>query len=143
MLDPGSALTVATATLQFLSFSLEALELCRQIRDDAQGATTKNKALEASTKELHGILKELQTNAAIDSSQAGRRINKIAADCLALADDLVKLLEAVRGPTGKKSPAALNATFKALRGNKKIEKLRNALRERQTMLYTAVTHDIR
>ena len=121
-----------------MSFSLEAVELCRQIRDDAQGATATNKALEASTKELNSILKGLQTNATINKSQAGRRVSQIAADCLALADDLVKLLEEVRGATRKKPSGALNATFKALRGNKKIEKLKNALKEKQTMLDTVV-----
>ena len=143
MPDPLSALAVATATVQFLDFSLKALELCRQIRDDEQGATASNKALEASVKEFNGILKDLQTQTTVNTSQAGRKISKIAADCLALADDLTKLLEEVRGATRKKPLGALNATFKALRGNKKIEKLKNALKERQRTLDTAVTYDIR
>ena len=143
MLDPGTALNVATATVQFISFSLEALELCRQIRDDTQGATAANKALEASTKELNALLKDLQTQLATNSSQTGKRISKVTADCLASADDLVKLLAEVRGASAKKPLGAVNATFKALRGNKKIEKLKNALSEKLATLEIAVDHDVR
>ena len=143
MLDPGSALTVATATLQFISFSLETLELCRQIRDDTQGATAANKALEASTKELNVLLKDLQAQPATTSSQAGKSIRKISTDCIALADDLQKLLVDVRGGAAKKPLGAANATFKALRGSKKIEKLKNALKDKQALLDTAVNHDVR
>jgi hypothetical protein len=142
-MDPVTALSVAAAAFQFVSFSLEALELCRQIRDDAEGATAANKALEASIKELNDASEGLKTQVAADTSQTGKRIKKITSDCLALENDLINILEQVRGAARKKPLGALNATFRALKGNKKIEKLKNALKDRLAALESAINHDIR
>lgn len=142
MLDPVSAIGVAAAALQFLSLSLDALELCRQIRDDAVGATKANKDLEAVTKDINDVVKELKT-VTNNNNQSGRRINRVAADCVVSSNELIKLLEEVRGAGLSKALGPAKATFKALKANKKIEKLRNAMKDRQALLDTALTHDIR
>ena len=87
-------------------------------------------------------MKELKT-ATTGTTQAGRRISKVAAECVVLSDELVKLLEDVRGAGRRKPLGSVNATIKALRGNKRIEKLRKAVKEKQALLDTALTHDIR
>ena len=124
-----------------MSFSLEALELCRQIRDNVEGATAANKALESSGRDLNGIVSELKA-ATANTNQAGKRLNRIAIECIALSDDLIKLLGDVRGASHGKRTVSVQATFRALKGNKKIEKLKNAVKEKQALLDTALTHDI-
>ena len=142
MLDPVSALSVAAAVFQFLSFSHEALDLCREIRDNAEGATQYNKSLEGSSRELRGVVKELQI-ATANTNQAGKRLNRIAIECLSLSNDLVKLLDDVRGAALWQPIGATKPTFKAMKESRKIEKLKNAIEEKQALLNTALSHDIR
>jgi hypothetical protein len=140
MLDPLSALNVATAVTQFLNFSANALELCKEIRDDTQGATAANKALEQSMREFNDIAKGIRTAAGQTSS--GRRLSSTAKQCITLSDDLLKMLEEVRQAERQK-PNVSKATFKALRSKRKIEKLQNAVEKQQAILDTALSHDSR
>jgi thiamine biosynthesis lipoprotein ApbE len=140
MLDPLSALNVATAVTQFLSFSANALELCKEIRDDAHGATNANKSLEHSIQDFNDIARDIRAAASQDSS--GRRLSSTAKQCVTLSDDLLKLLEEVR-QAGRQRPSVVKATIRALKDKRKIEKLQNAVQKRQAVLDTALSHDTR
>ena len=56
---------------------------------------------------------------------------------------LIKLLEEVRGASRTRALGTARATFRALKANRRIEKLRNAMKDQQASLDTALTHDIR
>ena len=73
MLDPVSAIGVAAAAIQFLQFSLQVLDVCRQIRDDAEAASDANKELEEYSRTLQGLNKDLKASAT-QGNAAGRRI---------------------------------------------------------------------
>ena len=74
-MDPVSAIGVAAATVQFVQFSLQALSLCREIRDNAEGTTNANKRLESYSQTLQALVRGLKAGTA-RSSAAGRRIAK-------------------------------------------------------------------
>lgn len=77
-MDPVSALSVAAAAVQFFQFSLEALRLCKEIRDDTQHTTAYNKQLESTTKELKDALEQLKRETARNTSSGSKRINELA-----------------------------------------------------------------
>ncbi|GIZ46973.1 hypothetical protein CKM354_001007500 [Cercospora kikuchii] len=141
-MDAISALSVATATVQFLDFSLQALALCRQIRDDAQGSTAVNAQLSAYARDVRNAAQELQRTST-NNTPAGRQIVNVARQCIATSEELTNVLLEVQR-TGK--PSAFNnakTTFKAMRGRRTNEKLQNALRAQHERLDSAINHDIR
>ena len=140
MMEPLSTLSIVTAITQFLSFSSEALKLCKEIRDDVQGATAANKALEESTREFRELAKDVKTAAGQDA--ASKRVERVANQCNVLSDDLLKLLKEVRS-AGRQRPSMAKLTFKAMKGKRKIEKLQNAVEKQQVLLHNVLSHDIR
>ena len=141
MLDPVSAIGVTAAALDFLQHGLDALDLCRQIRDDAEGATATNKALESSTEELKDIVETLRP-AVSTPNHATRSISSLASQYIALADELLKLLKDVRG-AGNPKTFATKKFFKVLREKRTIEKLSSAMKSKQENFDTANINYIR
>lgn len=62
-MDPVSALGVAAAAVQFFQFSVEAIKLCKEIRENG-GTTDTNKRLEKSTREVRQAYKDLEARLA-------------------------------------------------------------------------------
>jgi hypothetical protein len=136
-MDPISAIGVAAAAVQFLDVSLKALRICREIRDDAQSSTEKNKELENSARKLKESRTELSTP---PRSNVPRRIADTAKQCAVHIDELVRVLEHVRG-AGMKIGTA-KATFRVMRERRTIEKLENLLNEKQKTLDRLLIQDI-
>ena len=113
-----------------------------QIRDDVDGTTNANKQLEAHSRLITEVLSEISPSKA-EFEKAGRRISQAAKECLAISGELTTLLLEVRGAGRAKPLSAARATLRALKSNRKIEKLKNALKERQAALDAAIAHDIR
>ncbi len=142
MLDPVTALGVAASAVQFLDLGLQALSLCRQIRDDYEGATAANKELETYSMNLKELSTELTTSTG-STNAAGRRISKIAKDCLSDADSLQAILLEVRRAGNIKFIDTLKTTFRTMKERKTIEKLQNKLKTRRELLDSAIVQDIR
>ncbi|RMZ00438.1 hypothetical protein D0864_03732 [Hortaea werneckii] len=139
-MEAVAALGVAAASVQFLDFALQALALCRQIRDDAQGATATNKELESYSQSLEGLSKELKSGQA--DNACGRRIKAVAQACIAKTEELLKLLEKVRKAGSNSRTAAAKTLFRSLKERREIEKLQNELKEKQALLDSALIQDI-
>ncbi|KAI7311436.1 hypothetical protein KC315_g12316 [Hortaea werneckii] len=139
-MEAVAALGVAAASVQFLDFALQALALCRQIRDDAQGATATNKELESYSQSLNDLSKELRSGQADNAS--GRRIKTVAQACIAKTEDLLVLLDKVRKAGSNSRTAAAKTLFRLLKERREIEKLQNELKEKQALLDSALIQDI-
>ncbi|RMY43400.1 hypothetical protein D0865_11276 [Hortaea werneckii] len=135
-----AALGVAAASVQFLDFALQALSLCRQIREDAQGTTATNKELQIYSRSIKDLSKELKSGQA--DSASGRRIKTVAQACIAKTEEILLLLENVRKAGGDSRTAAAKKLFRLLKERRTIEKLQNELKEKQTLLDSALIHDI-
>lgn len=135
-----AALGVAAASVQFLDFALQALSLCRQIRDDAQGATAANKELESYSRSIKDLSKELKSGQADNAS--GRRIKAVAQACTAKTEELLALLDRVRKAGSNSRTAAAKTLFRSLKERREIEKLQNQLKEKQALLDSALIQDI-
>ncbi|KAI7239965.1 hypothetical protein KC330_g1567 [Hortaea werneckii] len=140
IMEALAALGVAAASVQFLDFALQALALCRQIRDDAQGATVTNKELEDYSRSIEGLSRELKAAQADNAS--GRRIKAIGQACIAKTAEILILLEKVRKAGSNSRTAAAKTLFRSLKERRTIEKLQNELKEKQALLDSALIHDI-
>ena len=137
-MDGLSALSVAAAVVQFLDFSLKALEICRQVRDSERSSTERNAELEQALRTIKDLRKELNSSTA--PRKTSKRIRDAASKCIATTDELLKTLEHVRG-AGKQISTA-KAAFRVLRERKTIEKLENTLKERQRIVDQALLQDV-
>ncbi|KAI7218812.1 hypothetical protein KC333_g3373 [Hortaea werneckii] len=135
-----AALGVAAASVQFLDFALQALALCRQIRDDAQGATITNKELEDYSRSIKSLSQELEAGQADNAS--GRRIKAVGQACIAKTEEILILLEKVRKAGSNNRTATAKTLFRSLKERRTIEKLQNELKEKQALLDSALIHDI-
>ncbi|KAI6886235.1 hypothetical protein KC363_g2281 [Hortaea werneckii] len=140
IMEALAALCVAAASVQFLDFALQALTLCRQIRDDAQGATATNKELDSYSRSIKDLSKELKSTQADNAS--GRRIKAVAQTCIAKTEDLLNLLDRVRKAGSNSRTDAAKNLFRSLKGRREIEKLQNELKEKQALLDSALIQDI-
>ena len=134
-MDPISALGAAAAAVQFLDISLKALEVCRQVRDDEKSSTARNKELEDALRSLKGVRKDLES----PTTQTSKNIKDVARKCASTHDELLKLLENVRG--AGKQLSTMKAAYRVMRERRTIEKLENTLKERQKLLDRALLQD--
>ena len=121
-MDPVSAISLAAATVQFLQFSLGALAICKQIRDNVDHATDGNRELEDSIRRLHEIRKDL-TPAAMPRGTSNRHVVEAALECSQLSDELLQILQVLKDHARGKNLAVLRKTLQALKSQRKIEKL--------------------
>jgi hypothetical protein len=141
MAEAVAALGVAAAAVQFFDFSLKALSLCKQIRDNEKGATQVNQELENCTKKLKEIFEELKPD--VNLAVADRPITKARQDCIAVISDLEKLLADVKLKSSDKNFPAVKAAFCVMKGKRRVEVLQNKLLEAQRRFLAAVSVEIK
>ncbi|KAK6859128.1 hypothetical protein PG995_004981 [Apiospora arundinis] len=142
-MESVAALGVAAAAVQFFGVVVKAAALCRQIRDNADSATDYNRSLEASVRELRNVRGQLSTAAQPQPGQppssSRRRVNEWVTKCQQDSDELIKLLEEMRG-AGRNTNAARNL-FRAIKDRRRIEKLEKSLQSKKEVLHEVLQHD--
>ena len=123
-MDPATALGVAAAAVQFIEVGLKTLALCKEIRDSESDTTVLHAELQQSSKQLRTI----QSGVTLDAfpRDTSRSIKQCSLDCSS-AKELQDLLSEIRAIAQKKRFGAARAAFRAMRDQKKIEKIQNKL----------------
>lgn len=132
-----SAVGLAAAIAQFLAIAFKATGLCLEIRDNSNSATDHNESLEAYAREIKKSRAELTTN---PPNQVPRRIKELSSKCVQLTDEIIQLLEHVRGSGS--NIGTLRKVHRAMKANKRIEKLENSLRDKEKILGSLLIQDI-
>jgi tRNA(Ile2) C34 agmatinyltransferase TiaS len=136
-MDPVSSVSIAAAVVQFLDAGLKLLTICREIRDDLGSSTERNRELEEAARLLKGSMQEIER---AQTSRVPRRILAMAKSCAGTNDELIKVLDYVKG-AGKHITTA-RAALRVMRERKTIEKLQNTLRSKQSVLEQLLIQDI-
>ncbi|GAW25696.1 putative P-loop containing nucleoside triphosphate hydrolase [Rosellinia necatrix] len=136
-MDPVSAVGLAAATAQFIGLAIKATVICLQVRDSTEAATTLNQELETSMREVKESRTELSSTLAL---KAPRRIADLASKCEQMTDELIALLEHVRGAKGNATTA--KRVFRALKERKTVEKMQNSLKEKEKVLESLLVQDL-
>ncbi|KAK7934644.1 P-loop containing nucleoside triphosphate hydrolase [Apiospora marii] len=132
-MEPVTALSVSAAAVQFFGVVVKATALCREIRDNADSATDHNRDLEVSVRELQDVQAQLANAAQSSKPSTRRRIASCVAKCNQESNDLLGLLEEVRG--AGKNRSTLKNVCRALRNSRKIEKLERSLLSKRDSLH--------
>ncbi|KAK8088288.1 hypothetical protein PG997_003249 [Apiospora hydei] len=125
-MDPVSAVGIAAAAAQFIGIGIKAAALCKEIRDNADSSTDRNKALESLVRETRESRKELLTS---PPQRVPRRISDLATKCAQAADELLHLLESVRGAGANTHVSTAKRLFRVMKEKKQIEKLERRVQE--------------
>ncbi|KAK3701676.1 hypothetical protein LTR37_015328 [Vermiconidia calcicola] len=136
-MDPLSALAIATTAVQFIDFSLKTLEICRQIQNDADSATIRNKEIEEAARGVKDFEKQLISS---QRQEVPEGMVEIFKKCAVTADELQRLLEHVRG--AGKNLSKVKAVYRAVIERTAIEKLENTLKLHQEDLDRRILQDI-
>ncbi|KAK8055212.1 hypothetical protein PG993_000439 [Apiospora rasikravindrae] len=138
-MDPVSAVGIAAAAAQFIGIGIKAAKLCKEIRDNADYSTDRNKALESLVRDTQQSRKELLTN---PPQRVPRRISDLATKCAQAADELLQLLEAVRGAGASKNVSTVRKLFRVMKEKKQIEKLERSIQDKEKLLQALLIDDI-
>lgn len=138
-MDPVSAVGIAAAAAQFIGVGIKAARLCKEIRDNADSSTDKNKTLESLVREARESRKELLT---CPPQRAPRRISDLATRCVQAADELLQLLEAVRGAGASKNSNTARKLFRVMKERKQIEKMERSIQDKERLLQSLLIDDI-
>jgi len=140
-MNPATALEVAAAVAQFVEIGLKTLALCKQIRDSDTDSTVLHAELQQSSKQLEAI----QSGVTLDilPRDISRSIKQCSQDCSSAAKELQDLLSEIRAIAQKKRFGVARAAFRAMKDQKKTEKIQNKLEKCQARFHTAVSVDTR
>ncbi|KAK4969299.1 hypothetical protein LTR66_011696 [Elasticomyces elasticus] len=143
MLDPVTALSVASGVLQIIDFSTKVLVKGQEIYKS--GSTAEYAEVEGIATQLgflsSSVKTSLSTSTAKTSSvyQIDRTLTEVAAGCCAIADELLLNLSGLKLPAGNKSVwEATKRGFKSVWRAKNIKSLQDRLDKHQNLLETTI-----
>lgn len=137
MAEPLTILSIAAATAQFIDFGLKTLALCKQIRDSTTDQVQLHTELQADIKRLGDIRK------GVTLDNCPRELKDTTRDCSSVAKELEDLLLEIQGIAKTKRLGALRAALRALKDQRKIEKLQIKLEKCQHRFHAAIGVDTR
>ena len=128
MVDPLSALSVASAVVQFVDDDTKFVDKAREVA--AKGSTIENDEIEKGTIQLRSLSKSVWQHSSSGSQQPShpeQALNLMASDCCAAADELIALLGVLklRGP--KNLFKRITNSYKTGQKQEKISQLQGQL----------------
>lgn len=131
MLDPFSALNVATAVVQFLDFGIEFTGAVHKIYTSTDGLTQKNTEILSDSRRLEHLSSKLKTTTVTDSdawATSEKALLLVAGQCQELAKELSSMIEELRLEKDKsKTWDAVRRAWKTMRKKDTIDNLTRRL----------------
>ena len=115
MLDPLSAIGLASAIVQFVDFSAEIIDGAREVYGSMSGATERNRSLEVVVSQMRNLISQLSTTDSSQQSEDEKALRRLANECKILADQILDLLQKIKA---KDPDSTLQAVWAALKGQK-------------------------
>jgi hypothetical protein len=140
-----AALSVAAATVQFVDFGLETLKLCRQIKQNEQGATEANAQIEQAItqlQEVQKLFKPAVTHQGV-AHQDIQIIAKARQECDEAANELLQLLRSLQQGQGRKFGDDVRSAYRAYKTRKQVDVLRMRLEGCRERFQHALSVDTR
>lgn len=141
MLDPFTALSLATAVIQFVDFGCKIVDTGRSLYNLSEGATGANKTLEDVTCDLAAHTEKLGKSLGINGvslSDQDKAFEKLREKCHKLAKELEKTLNALKVKDSYhgilRGWTSLRKAFKAVSSESKIRDMAKQLEAYQQEL---------
>ncbi|KAI1823016.1 hypothetical protein F4861DRAFT_540414 [Xylaria intraflava] len=137
-MDPISAVAVAAAAIQFLDASIKACNAFQEIRHSAKSATEGNEQLEDDIRSAQRLRASLLSTSG--SQEATDPVSELTTRCTSKADELLALLEYVRG--SGESLSSAHVFVRVVRKQRAIKELYNALKTHQDNLNQMISEKL-
>ncbi|EXJ68983.1 uncharacterized protein A1O5_07918 [Cladophialophora psammophila CBS 110553] len=115
MLDPLSAIGLASAIVQFVDFSAEIIQGAREVYGSMSGTTERNRSLELVVSEMINLTSKLSSTHYSQQSEDEKALGRVANECKILADQVLDLLQKIKA---KDPGSTLQALWAALKNQK-------------------------
>ncbi|KIY00632.1 uncharacterized protein Z520_03295 [Fonsecaea multimorphosa CBS 102226] len=115
MLDPLSAIGLASAIVQFVDFGAEIIQGAREVYGSMSGATERNRSLEVVVSQMSNLISKLSAQGDSQQSEDEKALGRVADECKILAKQILDLLEKIKA---KDPNSTLQAVWAALKNQK-------------------------
>lgn len=126
MIDPLSAISLASAIVQFVDFSTKIIHGAREVYGSASGATEENRSLEVVVQNMRNLSSEFGSMDPSQQNEDEKALCRLAKECDILSDQIFELLQNVKPKDPNSSFQAIWAALK----NKKYERQKSELERR-------------
>ena len=104
MLDPFSALSLASNIVQFVDFSSKLISNSAELYSSKTGSIAKHKELESLYLDLHQLSQKVNTSSQPSNGNVGRSqeeaaLGRVAGLCMETADELLSTIRKLKSPT--------------------------------------------
>ena len=134
MLDPFSALSLASNIVQFVDFSSKLISNSREIYSSRTGSTAKHKELESLYLDLHQLSQKVNASSQSANGNTGRSpeeaaLEKVAGLCMETADELLSTIRRLKSPTtgSYQKWRSFHQALKSIWNQERIDALRRKL----------------
>ena len=117
MLDPLTAIGLASAIVQFVDFSTKIFHGAQEVYESASGATEENRSLEVVVSDMKRLSSKLKATGRAQQSDDEKALCSLAEECHGLSTDLFELLQKAKPKDSKSRRQAALAALK----NKRYE----------------------
>lgn len=129
MMDPATAIGVASSVLAFLDFSVKVVNGAVEIYRSADGTTAENFHFENVTRDMHSRTESMKKHSTAKTG-AEQSIVKLAEECHKLSGRMINLLEETKVKGGKRSKlGSLQAAILVGKKKKDVAELEGQMQE--------------
>ena len=128
MLDPLTAISLASAIVQFVDFSIKIVSQTQEIYQSASGATRENVTIGEITQDIKDIYQNVTRNVSSRQPQTNdMALLRLAESCEREADALLLILAELKVPPGASHWTSFRKAIKSARQKGKVQELETRL----------------
>jgi hypothetical protein len=139
MLDPITAIGLASAIVQFVDFSTKLFHDAEEIYVSSAHTTKDNERLEAVVRNMKNQYLTLSAQNPSRQSKAERALCEIATECNSLSTEILKILQKVKPEKPNSFRSSFSAAFKSKTHSGKIAHLKENLNSYQGQLASTLS----
>ncbi|MCJ1396255.1 hypothetical protein MMC18_009144 [Xylographa bjoerkii] len=140
MLDPFTALSLASTVVQFVDFGSKLIKEGSELYHSAGGALSVNAELEKITLDLKEVTKKLETASpgtkSTENTKESKALRSLAKSCSEAADELLEVLEDLKVKGTNRQWQSLRQALRTSHKKDKIREIEKKLDKLQKMLNT-------
>ncbi|KAF2795864.1 hypothetical protein K505DRAFT_373641 [Melanomma pulvis-pyrius CBS 109.77] len=139
VLEAFAALSLTANIVQFIDFGGKLFSKARQVHHSKDGFSKDHADLESATKSLKQLMQHLSSSTttitiADNISHDEEELIRLAKDCIGLADELIQLLEKVRGTGRRTKWESFVQAIRMVWNEKDIDHVKDRLNQYQTRM---------
>lgn len=138
MLDPLTALSLASAIVQFLEFSIKIISQTQEIYQSASGTTQENVTIGQITQDVRDLSQNVTKNRNEQAQTYDIELMRLAESCEKEADALLLIVNGLKVPPGASHWTSFKKAIKGARQKGTVKRLDNSLNRLQKQVNSRI-----